>query len=121
MRSMAAAQPKTSCRTPFKQLEILPVPCQYILSIMNFIINNQEIFHTNSSTHNLNTRYKHHLHRPNANLPCFQKSQLYADIKLFNSLPPSVTILRNNRTKFQAALRKYLHTYSFYSVEEFCV
>ena len=118
---MAGAQPRISCRSLFKQLEILLVPCQYILSIMNFIINNQEIFHTNSSIHNLNTRYKHHLHRPNTKLPCFHKSQLYAGIKLFNSLSPSVTILRNNKTKFQAALRKYLHTHSFYSVDEFFV
>ena len=88
---------------------------------MNFIINNQEIFHTNSSTHNLNTRYKHHLHRPNTNLPCFQKSQFYAGIEIFNSLPPSVTILRNNKTTFQAALRKYLPAHSFYSVDEFSV
>ena len=28
----------------FKQSEILPVPCQYTLSLMNFIINNLEIF-----------------------------------------------------------------------------
>ena len=43
---MAGAQPKTSCISLRKQLEILPVPCQYILSLMNFIINNQGIFQT---------------------------------------------------------------------------
>ena len=44
---MAGAQPRTPCRSQFKQSEILPVPCQYILSLVNFIINNQEIFQTN--------------------------------------------------------------------------
>jgi len=34
MRIMAGAQPRTSCRCLFKQLGILPVPCQYILSLM---------------------------------------------------------------------------------------
>jgi len=122
VRSMADAQPRTLRRSLFKQLEILPVSCWYILSIMNFIINNQKIFHTNSSTHNINTRYKHHLHRPNANLLCFQKSQLYADIEIFNSLPPSVTNLRNNKTKFQAALRICLHTHSLLLCRSvFCV
>ena len=43
IRNMAGAQPRTSCRSLFKQIKILPVPCQYILSFMNFIINNQEI------------------------------------------------------------------------------
>jgi len=47
MRIMAGAQPRTSCRCLFKQLDILPVPCQYILSLMNFIINKQEIIQTN--------------------------------------------------------------------------
>jgi len=41
LRIIADAQPKTSCRSLFKQLEILPVPCYYILSLMNFIINNK--------------------------------------------------------------------------------
>jgi hypothetical protein len=37
---------------------------------MKFIINDQENFETNSSEHNINTRNKHHLNRPNANLSC---------------------------------------------------
>jgi hypothetical protein len=41
VRIMAGAQPRTSCRNLFKQLQILPVPCQYILSLMNFIVSDQ--------------------------------------------------------------------------------
>ena len=51
-----------------KKLEILPTPHQYILSLMNFIVNNKETFQTNSSIHNIKTWNMHHLHRPNANL-----------------------------------------------------
>ena len=109
VRIMAGAQPRTSCRSLFKQLEILTVPCQYILSLENLIINNQEFFQTNSSLHNTNTRNKHHLHRPNTNLSCLQKSTFYAGTKIFNSLPPSVTILQNDKAKFKSALRKYIH------------
>ena len=83
---MAATQPTTSRKSLFKQLEIQPVPCQYTLSLLNFIIHNQKNFLTNSSIHNINARNKHHLHRPNANLSCFQKRTFYADIKIF-SLP----------------------------------
>ena len=43
-RIMAGGQPRTSCGKLIKQLEILPVQCQYILLLMNFIINNQQIF-----------------------------------------------------------------------------
>jgi hypothetical protein len=47
IRILAGTQHKTFCRSLFKQLEILPVPCQYILLLMNFIINNQDILQTN--------------------------------------------------------------------------
>jgi hypothetical protein len=44
IRIMAGAPTRTTCRSLLKQLEILRDPCQYILSLMNFIINSQEIF-----------------------------------------------------------------------------
>jgi len=67
---------------------------------MNYIISYQEIFQTNSSVHNINTSNKHHLHRPNANLCCFQKSTLCAGIKISNVLPSNVAVLKNNKAKF---------------------
>jgi hypothetical protein len=106
VRRMATAQPRTSYRSLFKQVEISPVPYPYILLLVNFIINNQEIFQTNSSIHNINTRNKHNLHRPNANLSCFYKSTFHDGIQIFNSLPPSLTVLKNEKPKFQAVLRK---------------
>jgi len=86
---------------------------------MRSIINKQEIFETNSSTHNVKTRNKHHFHIPNAKLSCFQKSTFYTGIKIFNSLPPSVKMFKNDKAKFKEALRKYLHTHSMYSVMKF--
>ena len=86
---------------------------------MNFILNNKEHFQTNSSIHSIDTSNKHHLHRPNANLSCFQKSTFYAGIRIFNRLPLSLISLKNEKTKFKVALRKYLNTHCFYSVDEF--
>jgi hypothetical protein len=120
VRIMYGAQSRTPCRSIFKQSEILPVPCQYMLSLTNFIINH-EMFQTNSSIRNTNTRNKHRLCRPNANLSCFQNSTFCAGVKIFSSLPRSVTILWDDKAKFKAALRKYVHTHSFYSVDEFFV
>jgi hypothetical protein len=67
---------------------------------------NQEKFQTNSSVHNINTRNKHHLHRPVANLSCFQKGTSYSAIRIFNSLPRSITNLKNEKTQFKVALIK---------------
>jgi len=86
IRILAATQHKNFCRSLFKKLKILPVPCQYILLFMNFITNNQEILQKNSSMNNINTKNKHHLHKPHANLSCFQKSTFYAGITIFTAV-----------------------------------
>jgi hypothetical protein len=40
-----------------------------------------------------------------------KKRAFYVGIKIFNRLPPSVTILKNDKAKFKAALRiTYMHT-----------
>ena len=103
IRIIADARHRTSCRGLIKQIEIL-----------NFINSNENNFRTNSFLHNINTKNKHHLHRPNANLPFFPKSTFFADIRIFNNLRPSVTILKNHK----GAVRKYLHVHCCYCVHE---
>ena len=85
---------------------------------MSFFIGNQEKFQTNLSVHNINTRNKHHLHRLVANLSCFQKGAFYSGTRIFNSLPRSITNLKNEKTRFKVALKKFLNAHSFYSVDE---
>jgi hypothetical protein len=96
-------------------------PCGYVLILMYccIVVNNQENFQTNSAVHGVNTRNRGHLHRPTANLSCFQKSAYYAGIKIFNSLPSNLRSLMNKQTQFKVALKRYLNTHLFYSVEEF--
>ena len=86
---------------------------------MSFFIGNQKKFQINSSVHNINTRNKHHPHRPVANLSCFQKGASYSGIRIVNSLPQSITNLKNEKTQFKVALKKFLNAHSFYSVNEF--
>jgi hypothetical protein len=116
---MVGAHPITSCRRLFKKLEILTIPSQYTYSLMSFFIGNQENFQTNLSVHSINTIYKHHLHRPIANLSCFQKGASYSGIRIFNSLPRSITSLKNEKTQFKVALKEFLNAHSFYPVDEF--
>jgi hypothetical protein len=44
IRIMSGTEPRASCRGLFRKLEILPVPCQYTLSLMLFIIDNPNNF-----------------------------------------------------------------------------
>jgi hypothetical protein len=115
VRIMVGVKPQNSCRELFKRLQILPLPCEHIFSLLNFIINNQEHF----AVHSVNTRNKHHLHRPVANLTFFQKSTYYSGIKIFNNLPSSLKSLMNEKAEFTVALKRYSSTHSFYSVDEF--
>jgi hypothetical protein len=118
VRIMLGVKPQNSCRGIFKRCEYIYI---YIFSLLNFIINNQEHFQTNSAVHSVNTRNKHHLHIPAANLTCFQKSTYYSGIKIFNNLPSGLKSLMNEKAQFEVALKRYLNTHSFYSVGEFLV
>jgi hypothetical protein len=118
-KSHTHTKPQTPCKDLFKKLQILPIPCTYIFSLLNVGINNLEHFQINSAIHCVNTTNKHHLHRPIANLTCFQKSTYYPGIKIFNNLAASLKSLMNEKAKFKIELKQYLNTHSFYSVDEF--
>jgi hypothetical protein len=115
IRIMVGAHLRTSCRRLFKKLE----PSQYIYSLMSFFFGNEENFQTNSSLRSINTRNKHRLHRPIANLSCFQKGASYSGIRIFNSVPRSIKSLKNEKTRFKVALKIFLNAHSFCSVDEF--
>jgi hypothetical protein len=108
VRIIGYVKSRNSCRNLFMRLEILPLPCEYIFTLMNFVVNNQEHFQTNSSIHSVNTRNRDHLHRPTTNLLRFQKSVYYAVIKIFNSLPSNLRSLMNKKAQFKVALKRYL-------------
>ena len=98
---MADTQPRTSHISLLKKLEILPVPGQYTFSLINFTVNNKEHFQTNSPIHNIKTRNEHHFYRPHDNQTCCQKSTFYAGIKIFNSVPHCLTILKKDKAKLK--------------------
>jgi hypothetical protein len=94
---VVGAQPRP-CGSLFKEIEILPVMCQYILSLKNLILNNNnKPFQRNSSVHIINTRNKHRFHRPDAKLSCFQKNRFCAGIRIFNNLQCSLVSLKNKK------------------------
>jgi len=66
-----------SCRQPFKELNILPVLSQHILSILLFLTKNKDQFTTNSQMHKITTRQTFDLYIPEANLTIYQKGVYY--------------------------------------------
>jgi len=82
---MSGAEPRASCRGLFRKLEILPVPCQYIMSLMLFIIDNPNNFQAGLEIHVMQTRNKNQIFIPFANLTSVQKGITYSGVKIYNS------------------------------------
>jgi hypothetical protein len=82
-------------------LDILPLSCEYILSLMLFVIDNQNNFRSGLEVHGLNTRNRNQLYLPTSNLSVIQKCTTYSGIRLFNSLPGFIQNLRNDRARFK--------------------
>jgi hypothetical protein len=90
-----------------------------MLSLLMFVVQNKNFFLTNNENHNLDTRQRNSLYLPQANLTIYQKGVYYSGIKIFNNLPLEITNVAGNQKKFRTALKKFLYTYSFYTIEEY--
>jgi hypothetical protein len=115
---MSGAEPRAPCRHLFRKLEILPFPCQYILSLMLFIIVKPNNFCSFLEIHGLHTRSKNQLFIPIANLTNVQKGITYSGIKIYNSLPSNSLNLKNDRKNFKNESYGYLLNSLFYYVKK---
>jgi hypothetical protein len=88
---------KTSCKSLFRILKILTMPSQYILSVMNFLVNKLEYFTFNISIHAINTRRRVQLYKPLPNLTSYHRGVYYASIKTFNALPIQLYCKTSNK------------------------
>jgi hypothetical protein len=92
---------------------------QYIFSILLFVIKNRNLFITNCDNHNIQTRQSDNFHLPSSSLTLYQNGAYFNGIKIFNKLPSELKQVMNFTKKFKTALRRYLVTHCFYSIEEF--
>jgi hypothetical protein len=78
-----------------------------------------EIFIALSHIHDIKTWHNQDLFQPQSNLLLYQKGPYYSGVKLFNGLPLSIKQLAHSSRQFQTALSTFLHSKSFYTVEEY--
>ena len=62
LRIMLGIGQRSSCKSWFGKLNILPVPSLYIFSLIMFVFNHLDNFKANSSWKDFNTTTKHQLH-----------------------------------------------------------
>jgi hypothetical protein len=84
-----------------------------------FIVKNKDFFKPNSDIQHFNTRSNDDLHIPIANLTAFQKVLWYSAIKTYNHLPPTLKQLSYDISKLKMALKRFLLTNTFYTLEEY--
>jgi len=110
---------RDSCLQLYKQLQILTLTGQCILSLLLFVIKYSEFFPLNSDIHDRNTRYYDNLHPPTSNLKLVQKAVLYSGINIFNCLPTSIKSLSKDPKHFKNKLRNFLLEHTLYSLNEY--
>jgi hypothetical protein len=84
-----------------------------------FIVQHKDLFITSIENHNLETRQSNNLYISRGNLTIYQKGAYYLGIKIFNKLPLNIKNVNGNIVKFKIALKKFLYTNSFYTLEEY--
>ena len=94
-------------------------PSQYILSLMEFLINNLAHFSLNSEIHNKFTRNMMCLYVPKVNLSLYQEGVYYVSIKVFNTIPNCTADLVQNKKKFMGKLKSVLMIQSFLFGKQF--
>jgi len=118
VRIMMRYKNRVSCRNLLRKLEILPFESQYILLLMLFVVQNENLFTLNSENHTESTRQFNNFYQPITNFTVYQKEVHYMGIRIFNNLPPYIKDISNVR-KFEIHLKRSLHIHYFYSIEEY--
>jgi len=109
----------TSCHGLFKELGILPLCSQHILSLALFVAKNMDDFTINSDIRPYNTQSNTNLHPSLARLTKYKKRVYFSGIKIYNCLPRRIKQLSGDVNTIKLALKKFLLDGSFYSIEEF--
>ena len=119
IRIMMGCRSSDSYRRLFFDLEILPLPSQYIVSLLLFMIRNNNQFLVISEVYHIHTRQHANFHQPSVNLTKYQKGVYYLGVKVFNKLPTYLKVESDNPKEFKFDLQKFLFDNSFHSLDEY--
>lgn len=117
VRVMANLGYRACCKTTFKELKILTIPCIYIFHCLVYIKSNISQYKTVNSVHNHDTRSGSRLRLNYTRTARARDSINYFGIKFYNVLPDYVGLL--NIKDFKLKVKNYLTIKAFYSVTEY--
>jgi small-conductance mechanosensitive channel len=117
VRIMSSSRFNASCKPLFRSLNILPLPCMYILESVTYIHESKSVFKKNSEYHDYQTRIANNLHIDNARLKKTQNFIRHEGLKLYNKLPNKMKEMPT--LIFKKNVKKLLSKYMFYDVSEY--
>lgn len=118
LRFMFNLNYRESCKTTFIQQKILTFPCIFILDMLKFVKNNLLHFTQLNSNHEYHTRHGQNLQYNMHRLELFKSNPYYIGAILYNKLSNGIKNISSVK-KFSSAVREYLVSNAFYSVEEY--
>jgi hypothetical protein len=119
IRIVFGCKSRDSCRQLFKKIQILPLPSEYIRTLLLSVVQNRNQFKTNVDVHDINTRQHFDFHQHLSSLAKYQKGVYYNGIKVFNSLPLYIKDKADDYRDFKLTLKHFLHKNSFCSLQEY--
>lgn len=108
---------RDDCREAFKNLNLLTLPCAYILQCLLHIKENLSKYSTHEDIHSYSTRNKTNVQLNFSRLTKTRNGTSYYAIKFFNVLPNTVQALDCKRFKF--VIKRFLLENAFYDFQEF--
>ena len=110
--------PETSCRTHFRRLKLLTVPCIFIYANCVFKKQFPNLYDSHADHHNYNTRNKDKVALPIHSSNLVANSTYYKSAVLYDHLP---LVMRNikNISFFKTVLKKLLIEKEYYDVNSF--
>ena len=109
-RIITGCRSRDSCRDLFKNLKILPLLSQYILSLLLFVFNSENKFRLNYDVCHINTRQKCNFHQPSSNWSLDQQG-VYSNYLTVSHKVSNLQVIKPKQ--FKSALKNYLYAYSF--------
>ncbi|KAG8298113.1 hypothetical protein J6590_020780 [Homalodisca vitripennis] len=108
-----------SCRESFRELELLTLPCLYVLEVIMYCKSKCDLVR-GGSVHHYETRGRDNFRTRQYRLTLSQHLPQQVGVRLINKLPESVK-LSANQHQFKTRLKRLLVSKAFYSVDEFMV
>lgn len=117
IRILSHLKYREDCKAQFIRLNILTLPCAYILECLLYFKQNEHQYVMHSQIHEHFTRNRNNIHLNFLRLTKSRNGTGYYSAKFYNALPASVKNL--NFIPFKNKIKTYLKVKAFYSLNEF--